>query len=527
MRKNDKKIAIYGQNGDHLNNPSSTMSAFWAALGSGAKGITVKVFLTKDQKLVCAPSEHPSIAPKTLSELTLEEIQALDAGSGYRSTELDQHQQPTGKRGADRPWKSRENHFPLKKRTTLYYPELAEVFRTFGRRTEITVQLPTVQYEKLNALLTLLSDTLMDFGMFNRAYLCAELEVLQRLPEDYKTMDLIADLSGINSHDIDTNLLKDYLTNGFEFIQVNINTFIALNEVTQSASIDWRIKLNTNQFAPTPEQCDAIYRYQDVIEGIVSGGPLACHNSLYPKSIFFSEDFSGTKLDTTRWTGGYSHVNEETLITIDNGLIINIAEGKEYSGGGAMPLLGFLGDFDAVVDFHVANPEQATTFELAAIGIDPGYCQLNPKKLNSRSVNLTFDVHGSPPYASSERDQNDGFRCGWNNSYNLTKFGNENSKAKDTQWQPSSANMYNKYGRDVGDGSNQSLTGQLRLIRCGAVFNSYYRDQYNPGWVCSGSMLVSSLPDTAFIRLAAKHWHKNDTAPPKNCITFTNFKVAQ
>ena len=63
-------------------------------------------------------------------------------------------------------------------------------------------------------------------------------------------------------------------------------------------------------------------------------------------------------------------------------------------------------------DKPVADLSWAETAFLAAIQVDPGY----------REVNLTFDVHGAPPYASSERDENDGFRIGWNNGPALTKF---------------------------------------------------------------------------------------------------------
>lgn len=524
-------IAIYGQNGDHLNTPASTMSAFWSALGCGARGLQISVFLTKDHQVICAPSEQPVGFLKPLSQLTLAEAQTYDAGFHYQSIELDQEQQPTTKTGSDHPWqglkKDKGDDDQLKARKALYYPALAEVLRTFGRSTTITIQLPTPDYALLDALTPALAETLTAFGMMNRAYLCGTPKVLQALPDNYSPMRLIADLSHIRSNN--TALQDIGLKPNYALFQINVDTFIALIKQTNLPKVNWRLLLNDNQFAPTPKQLAALHKYQQqqgAIEGIVSSGPLACHNALYPKAIFFSEAFSGTKLDTSRWTGGYSHVNQETHIKVNDGLIINIAEGKEYSGGGAMPLLGFFGDFDAVVDFHVANPHQATTFELAAIAIDPGYLELDPEVLNSRKVNLTFDVHGAPPYASSERDQNDGFRCGWNNSYNLTKFGNEKSQDQDAQWQPSSSNMYNKYGRDVGDGSNQSLTGQLRLVRCGAVFNSYYRDQHNPGWVCSGSMLVSSMPETAYIRLAAKHWGKIKPAP-HNCVTFTHFTVAQ
>ena len=166
---------------------------------------------------------------------------------------------------------------------------------------------------------------------------------------------------------------------------------------------------------------------------------------------------------------------------------------------------------------RVENPCAGTTFELAAIGIDPGYFNIdNPT--NARKVNLTFDVHGAPPYASSERDEDDGFRIGWNNCYNLTRIDND--------WRARSANMYNKYSRDVGYARQDSPSGSLRLTRNGSIFNAYYKDKFNPTWVCSGSALVPNLGEDVYIRLAAKHWQKGDI-PPANTIVFKNFRLYQ
>lgn len=232
------------------------------------------------------------------------------------------------------------------------------------------------------------------------------------------------------------------------------------------------------------------------------------------------DEFAGQQIDTSRWAAGYSHQNDETLICQNNGIHIDIAEGEQYSGAAAVCLLPIFGRFDAQVDFKVDNPTQGTTFEMAAICIDPGYLHMNNGDLDSKKVNLTFDVHGAPPYASSERDEDDGFRCGWNNGFCLTQISPD--------WEASSANMYNKYGRDVGCGDPDSPSGSLRLIRNGSLFASYYRDKYNEEWVCSGAMLVQNMAQFAFIRLGAKHWHKVKGKPnPANHIRFNNFKLFQ
>jgi hypothetical protein len=189
--------------------------------------------------------------------------------------------------------------------------------------------------------------------------------------------------------------------------------------------------------------------------------------------------------------------------------------------GAAVTLLPVLGHFDAQVEFEVSNPAQGTTFEIAAIGIDPGHFNIDNQKLDSRTVNLTFDVHGAPPYASSERDQDDGFRIGWNNGYNLTQI--------DSNWNASSANMYNKYGRDVGSGKKEkdNPRGLLRLVRHGHVFCSFYKDIFNDEWVCSGADIVPNIGNDVHIRIAAKHWNKDGSILPGNKIVFRNFRLYQ
>jgi hypothetical protein len=241
---------------------------------------------------------------------------------------------------------------------------------------------------------------------------------------------------------------------------------------------------------------------------------------LHNHSLILANDFKGRTFDEQHWTAGYSHTNDETKVgQEDDCFRIQIKEGVAYSGGAAVCTLPVHGRFDAQVDFEVFHPQQATTFEMAAISIDPGYYHINNRDLNTRNVNLTFDVHGAPPYASSERDEDDGFRCGWNNGFNLTKV--------ESDWQASSVNMYNKYGRDVGDGSPENPKGSLRLVRHGSVFATYYRDGHNQAWVCSGTMLVQNMADDVFIRLAGKHWLKGNPTAPKNEIRFSNFKLYQ
>jgi len=49
---------IYALNGDGWALPASTIESFWSALGAGANGLVLNLFLTKDEVLVCAPDAN-------------------------------------------------------------------------------------------------------------------------------------------------------------------------------------------------------------------------------------------------------------------------------------------------------------------------------------------------------------------------------------------------------------------------------------------------------------------------------------
>jgi hypothetical protein len=294
--------------------------------------------------------------------------------------------------------------------------------------------------------------------------------------------------------------------------------------ITQTAALDEmlpiKLLLSSEKapLAPTPAQFAKVVELK-ALTGLCFRSVEACVEMVTPPAEVLADDFAGTRIDRTTWSCGYSHQNQDTQISQCDGLTITIKQGGAYSGGAAVTRLPIHGRFDARVDFHVAHPHQGTTFEMAAIGIDPGYFHIDNTDLNSRKVSLTFDVHGAPPYASSERDEDDGFRLGWNNGYNLTKF--------DPDWAAASVNMYNKYSRDVGDGAKDNPAGSLRLVRHGSVFNAYYKDKYNQEWVCTGAELIPNLGPDIHLRLAAKHWNKGGRPAPHNQVIFSNFRVFQ
>ena len=526
---------IYALNGDGWAVPASTMESFWSALGAGANGLALNVYLTADDVAVCAPEENllnSCGVDVDIIKLSVAELHNYDAGKTYRSTRLDAEGQATGERGNDTPWQGLEQEFPLKNRMALVHPTLETALQVFGRRTTITIILPDDSYTKIDALIAAVQSVLDRYGLLSRVAISGsmrQLELITKLQKKTKlvldatsctlTMDVIEQMQALRCTTLQTTLQQ--LNN---LSEAELTELIA---AANSAHIAWRFILPDSPWAPAPDALTQLDTLPCIMDGLVTQGVLPSINAIAPRSLIFAEDFAGTQLNKDRWSAGYSHINTETKIMVENELIIDIAQGSVYSGGAAIALLPIHGDFDAIVGFRVEHPHQATTFEMAAIAIDPGYDHYqNNTDLNTRNVNLTFDVHGAPPYASSERDQNDGFRCGWNNSFNLTKFGDAKSQRSDAEWIASSSNMYNKYGRDVGDGGTENLEGFLRLVRTGAVFNTYYRDKHNSEWVGSGSMLVHNMPQDVYIRLAAKHWHKVDPAP-KNTIRFRNFKIKQ
>lgn len=523
---------IAALNGESWAAPASTVAAYWSALGAGADELVLTVFITKDQQLVCAPVDAiPLIGSSTkIRDLTLEQVQNYDAGSEFRSTQLNDDWQPTGVRGEDTPWIAKPRDGALKARVALQYQSLRDVLALFARRVSIAIVTPE---NADNDYWACLLNQINSYGLQRKLRLLANQSNSEMIREHDQAIAIAVDVRG---QTVDLDLFdflekinsSNLLANVEQLQQLSDQQRNVIFEKANRLGVQWMLSSATMPFAPSSAVLFELQSYECHIDSYLTPAPLATAWACAPRATVFSENFGGTKLDQRYWNAGYSHINQETEIRVEDGLIIDIASGKKYSGAAAICTLPVHGDFDAIVSFRVRNPYQATTFEMAAIGIDPGYPQMDNKKLDTRSVNLTFDVHGAPPYASSERDQNDGFRCGWNNSFNLTQFGDDSVNSTDAKWYASSVNMYNKYGRDVGNGSSDSLTGCLRLIRHGAVFNSYYRDRFNPEWVCSGTMLVSAMPTNCFIRLAAKHWDKLKPEPaPDNTIKFWGFQLRQ
>lgn len=514
-------LPVYGLHGESHTAPMDTLVSYWAALGEGAKGIAAGLQMTGDGYLVCCPSDlltEKDGVQYRMSCITTKELRDFDAGASFRSTVLNQENQPTGETGKDTPW---AGNLEASDKPHLCYPYLKEVLQLFGRRTKLMFIIrDDVSTPHSEAIAQSVLEKLRSFGLERRVSIVAPDHVCsyihQQSPQTVTALMAVPGKSMAQNLEETLQAGASYLYTDIEILGEDISADIIPADMQENVKL--LLTSKTMPYAPTPAAYCKALEYKNV-HALVMRSVDRTRQLVDPPAKVLVDDFTGTEINRDIWACGYSHCNTDTTLSQDNGFTITIKEGGSYSGGAAVTLLPILGDFDAQVNVYVTSPHQGTTLEMSAIGIDPGHSHIDNTDLNSRTVNLTFDVHGAPPYASCERDENDGFRVGWNNGYNLTRVNSD--------WTADSVNMYNKYGRDVGNGAMDNPSGTLRLHRCGAIFNSYYKDKYNKEWVCSGSALVPNLSADVHIRLGAKHWGKHGEAPPPNKIIYTDFILYQ
>jgi hypothetical protein len=489
---------VWADGGESLCAPADTLPAYWGALGAGAGGLAVTVQCSKDGRLVCTASDRlgEGRSGRPIGALSGAEIRKVDAGARFRSQAVDHRCRAKGRPGRETPWAGHAG-----KRDALYHPELDEVLRHFGRRTRLLIRLKPGGADSSGraALTRLVLDMLDRHAVFARTLVAGDAGTIATLGEAPVGRCLLAE--GVAP----AEAVKRAARAKVDAVVATVAT-VGDAERLGAAGIKVIASPPAGSFAFEP----ALYRAlagRAELAGLLVRGVTEMQAVAHRHGLVVQDSFAGQRLDNDLWTLGHSRNNHDTKIRVDDGLRIDIA-GEEYSGAAAFSNFSINGDFDARMSFEVTNPEQGTTFELAALHVDAGY----------RPTNLTFDVHGAPPYASSERDENDGFRIGWNNGPALTRWVDN---------EPQSSNLYNCYGRDVGLAGADSPTGRLRLMRHGQIFNAYYTDRVNEGWILSGSVAVPALADAVFLRLGAKHWPKGGREPPTNHFRFTDFELRQ
>jgi glycerophosphoryl diester phosphodiesterase len=509
-----KHAQIWAAGGESCCAPEDTLVAYWGALGAGADGLAITLQLTADGIPVCfggATLAQSCGDPRGVAAVTWKDLRRLDAGTMFRSTEIDERNQPKGT-GDDTPWEGVKS-----KQKPLYHPRLSEALLLFGRRTGLLLMFPPTN-DRLKALVQATCKEVDRFGLADHCVLAGD-EAALKLVKTHLPASTLAYVAPANAGAAE--IAKTAKRIGADKVIVDAQRLVtrkgALAAGVAGAFGKTAHVLVASSLAPTPE-CHAGLRRQPWLAGFIGRAVDRIVAMECKPHLVVAERFAGTTPDLDLWTMGYSRISQDTTIRQDDGVVIEIKSGGQYSGAAVVTNFPIRGDFDARIQFEVASPHQGTTFELACVHIDPGFHHIDNTKLDNRAVHLTFDVHGAPPYASSERDEDDGFRIGWNNGPAVTEF---------VQHSAQSSNIYNKYSRDVGDATASNPKGQLRLVRRGAVFNSYYTDRHNRGWVLSGTALVPTLCQDVFLRLGGKHWPKQGKTPPPNRIKFTDFRLFQ
>lgn len=243
----------------------------------------------------------------------------------------------------------------------------------------------------------------------------------------------------------------------------------------------------------------------------------------------WSDTFDGRQLDEARWVGGYCNDVDEARVWIDDGLHLEFVRGSQYVSAGVLTRAPIVGDFVATVRFSTSNPGQGTTLELAAIAIDgPRHTQLDQSKATVYDRSRVFDVHGAPPYVSSEFDEADGARIGWNRGPALT----ESRLIQGPRGQDIVSiadNHFNRYGPSAWPVKPiAGLTeGFLALARQGDDWSAWHRLPGESQWRLSGDVRAMNLPGPVFLRLAAKHWPKDGATARGTHVVFRAFECGQ
>lgn len=235
--------------------------------------------------------------------------------------------------------------------------------------------------------------------------------------------------------------------------------------------------------------------------------------------IEHEDNFDGPELSQF-WIGGHFNRSYEVRLEISEGLRISFDEGIQYASAGVVSKQTIDGDFEAELRFIVTNPAHGSTFEMAAIQVAPPLVtSIPPLKLSE--ANRVFNVHGAPPYISSEFDECDGWRIGWN-------FGNRQGGWSDTgEWLAD--NSDNQYGKSQFGPIEGLTSGWLKLSRVnGTLWQVSCRRLDTDDWVEVGSKNTELLSGPIYLRLVAKHWVKhriNATIAPENSVILSKFKL--
>lgn len=236
-------------------------------------------------------------------------------------------------------------------------------------------------------------------------------------------------------------------------------------------------------------------------------------------NVIWQEQFAGPGLGP-HWVGGHLNRSAEVRLKVANGLRFEFVEGSEYASAGVVLRNPLAGDFEAELHFEVANPGQGCTFELAAILVaPPSTTGLPPAEFGD--AHRVFNVHGAPPYISSEFDENDGWRIGWNLG--------DRQGARNGAGDWVADNTDNRYGKSRFGPVAGATSGWLRLSRKnGAWWRASGRGSDAGDWRLSGERITDLLGGPVYLRLVAKHWVKRRIGlkvAPANQVALSRFTL--
>ncbi|MCA0174864.1 MAG: hypothetical protein LCH73_01030 [Proteobacteria bacterium] len=239
-------------------------------------------------------------------------------------------------------------------------------------------------------------------------------------------------------------------------------------------------------------------------------------------NLKWKEEFQSVESMDTRWVAGHLNVSAECALSIDHGVRLEFVEGKEYASAGVVLRRALTGDFRADLVFSVQAPAPGATFELAAVTVTPPTrTVLSPKE--PQDCSLVFNVHGEPPFVSSEFDEEDGWRISWNEQLPAFQTLASGEVIADTR--------NNVYGKNSGPKPVGPASGELRLVREGGVhWSAWRRRAADEPWELVGrhNAQAAALKDGVYLRLVGKHWVKHAehlTVAPMNHIVFHRFSL--
>lgn len=494
-----------GCNGLPCRVPEGILDGALAAYTLGADLLLLDLGMTKDGELVTGGQRALKRmgVPKALGDLTLAEVEVLDAGLGFRGRFEQGESVLTGQ---DTPW-IQHGRQPVTPLATVF-----EVLLQIEGLMPVIARLDiTPGTERRNALnrLAALSEQLdlaPGFGVATDEVGVAEVRAL--CPR--ATPVLVCPPGGSLSE-----VCERARTGGMPVL-ASYDQALAELPGTKAASDAAFPGAGDVVVIPDPDQrtSSAVLTKLQALPGVWGIGFSDMMNAAVcppPRRALFSDSLRDGSVNRRHWVAGYSRSNPDTVWSCTSeGFRVEVCQGGSYSGAGLVLAWPVRGDFDVQVEFDVRNPAQGTTLELCVINVNPGAFQTRPGQ-GRQPDHPAFDVHGGSPYVGTERDESDGFRAICSRGSTILTEGRQN--------------VYNFYGRDVGN--PDARTGSLRLVRRGVAWTSFYRDENNPDWMGCGSLVNASMNSEVYVRMAAKHWIKDGNPAPANVVHFRDFVLAR